>query len=158
METQLSIIRDFSEVSWDEQTKRWSSYVWVDFILIRCFIAVETCKWLKQPEIGMCMLSLKVQKCDMLQKQKVANFASLCQISNYLTRVPEHDISNFDALGKRKLPQTHVVPEMSIFRGRICLHDSASSGPTVGRQTVKERYWKTEEGISYLMLPTCLYF
>ena len=106
----------------------------------------------------MCMLSLKVQKCDMLQKQKVANFASLCQISNYLTRVPEHDISNFDALGKRKLPQTHVVPEMSIFRGRICLHDSASSGPTVGRQTVKEQYWKTEEGISYVMLPTCLYF
>lgn len=94
----------------------------------------------------------------MLQKQKVANFASLCQISNYLTRVPEHDISNFDALGKGKLLQTHFVPEMSIFRGRICLHDSASSGPTVGRQTVKERYWKTKEGISYVMLPTCLYF
>ena len=115
METQLSTIRDFSEVSWDEQTKPWSSYVWVHFILIRCFIAVETCKWLKQPEIGMCMLSLKVQKCDMLQKQKVANFASLCQISNNLTRVPEHDISNFDALGKGKLPQTHVFPEMSIL-------------------------------------------
>lgn len=71
----------------------------------------------------------------MLQKQKVANFASLCQISNNLTRVPEHDISNFDALGKGKLPQTHVFPQMSIFRGRICLHDSASSGLTVGRQT-----------------------
>ena len=27
LETQLGIIRDFSEVSWDEQTKRWSSYV-----------------------------------------------------------------------------------------------------------------------------------
>lgn len=94
----------------------------------------------------------------MLQKQKVASFASLCQISNNLTRVPEHDISNFDALGKGKLPQTHVFPEMSIFRGRICLHDSASSGPTVGRQTVKERYWKKKEGISYVMLPTCLYF
>ena len=53
METQLSIIRDFSEVSWDEQTKRCSSYVWVHFVLFRCFIAVETCKWLKQPEIGM---------------------------------------------------------------------------------------------------------
>ena len=94
----------------------------------------------------------------MLQKQKVANFASLCQISNNLTMVLEHHISNFDALGKGKLPQTHVFPEMSIFRGRICLHDSASSGPTVGRQTVKERYWKTEEGISYVMLPRCLYF
>ena len=103
------------------------------------------------------MLSLKVQKCDMLQKQKVANFVSLCQISNNLTRVPEHDISNFDALGKGKLPQTHVFPDMSIFRGRICLHDSASSCPTVGWQTVKERYWKAKEGISYVMLPTCLF-
>ena len=28
-ETQLSTIGDFSEVSWDEQTKHWSSYVWV---------------------------------------------------------------------------------------------------------------------------------
>ena len=56
METQLSTIRDFSEVSWDEQTKRWSSYVWVHFILIRCFSAMETCKWLKQPEIGMCII------------------------------------------------------------------------------------------------------
>ena len=92
----------------------------------------------------------------MLQKQKVANFASLCQVSNNLTRVPEHDISNFDALGKGKLPQTHVFPEMSIFRGRICLRDSACSCPTVGRQTAKERYWKTKEGISYVMLPTCL--
>ena len=61
------------------------------------------------------MLSLKAQKCVMLQKQKVANFVSLCQISNNLTRVPEHDISNFDALGKGKLPQTHVFPEMSVL-------------------------------------------
>ena len=51
----------------------------------------------------------------MLQKQKVANFVSLCQISNNLTRVPEHDISNFDALRKGKLPQTHVFPEMSVL-------------------------------------------
>ena len=79
-----------------------------------------------------------VQKCDMLQRQKEANSASLCQISNNLTRVPEHDISDLYALGKGKLPQTHVFPEMLIFRGRIRLHDSACSGPTVGRQTVKE--------------------
>ena len=34
-------------------------------------------------------------------------------VSNNLTRIPERDISNFDALRKGKLPQSQLFPEMS---------------------------------------------
>jgi len=34
-------------------------------------------------------------------------------VSNNLTRIPERDISNFDALRKGKLAQSQLFPEMS---------------------------------------------
>ena len=34
-------------------------------------------------------------------------------VSNNLTRIPERDIFNFDALRKGKLPQSQLFPEMS---------------------------------------------
>ena len=48
-----------------------------------------------------------------------------------LTRIPERHISNFDPLGKGKLPQSQVLPDASILRCRICLHNSASTRATV---------------------------
>ena len=104
-------------------------------------------------------VSLKVQKCDMHQKHKVTNYCRqgcygqgklginqnfsrsgksfdvvkvrILILREDLTRIPERHISNFDPLGKGKLPQSQVLPDASILRCRICLHNSASTGVTV---------------------------